>query len=137
MRVLPAFLFGWALALLTLGTALAQEVATSGPGAEIPLERSAQRLGLAVSRDAPITITSDELDVALDENGRERVVFRRNVTVVQGEMHLRCDWLQVEYPDGVGGRPRRIVARGAVRMMQKYTEVRCTVAVFNHDGRIT
>ena len=134
MRVLPAFLFGWALALLTLGTALAQEVATSGPGAEIPLERSAQRLGLAVSRDAPITITSDELDVARDENGRERVVFRRNVTVVQGEMHLRCDWLQVEYPDGVGGRPRRIVARGAVRMMQADSEVRCTEAVFDHDA---
>ena len=134
MRGLPALVAGCALALLTLGSTEAEDVGAAGPPSEIPLERTAQRLGLAVSRDAPITITSDELEVTRDENGSEQVVFRRNVTVVQGDMRLRCDWLQAEYSGGAGGTPQRIVARGAVRMMQDDSEIRCTEAVFTNDA---
>ena len=134
MRGARSLLLGCALALVMLGSALAEDVATGGPKAEIPLERTAQRLGLSVSRDAPITITSDELDLARGENGLEQVVFRRNVRVVQGDLRLSCDWLQAEYPDGAGGRPERIVARGAVRMLQQGSEVRCTEAIFNADA---
>ncbi len=134
MRGLSALVVGCALALLTFGSAEAEDVGAAGPPPELPLERTAQRLGLAVSRDAPITITSDELEVTRDENGSERVVFRRNVAVVQGDMRLRCDWLQAEYPGGAGGTPQRIVARGAVRMMQDDSEIRCTEAVFTNDA---
>ncbi len=134
MRGLSALVVGCALALLTFGSTAAEDVGAAGPPPEIPLERTAQRLGLAVSRDAPITITSDELELTRDENGSERVVFRRNVTVVQGDMRLRCDWLQAEYSGGAGGTPQRIVARGAVRMMQDDSEIRCTEAVFTNGA---
>ncbi len=134
MRGPPALVVGCALALLTFGSAEAEDPVAAGPPPEIPLEQTAQRFGLAVSRDAPITITSDELEVTRAKNGSERVVFRRNVTVVQGDMRLRCDWLQAEYPGGAGGTPQRIVARGTVRMMQDDSEIRCTEAVFTNDA---
>ena len=64
MRGLSALVVGCALALLTFGSTAAEDVGAAGPPPEVPLERTAQRLGLAVSRDAPITITSDELAVS-------------------------------------------------------------------------
>ncbi len=134
MTGLRAILLASALALVGIRPSLAEEVGQAGPSPEIPLERTAQRLGLEVSRDAPITITADELDVVRNESGQERVIFRRNVSVVQGELRLKCDWLEAEYPDGAGGQARRIVAHGAVRMLQNDSEVRCTQAVFDNDA---
>ena len=115
MRGLPALVVGCALALLSFGSAEAEDVVAAGPPREIPLEQTAQRFGLAVSRDAPITITSDELEVTRDKNGSERVVFRRNVTVVPGGMRPRWDWLQTEYLGGGAGTPPRIVERRSPR----------------------
>ena len=128
-----ALWFGVVSALVVLRPALGMEGETAGADPGIPLERTAQRLGLAVSRDAPITITSDELDVVRGENGHERVIFRRNVGVIQGELRLECDWLEAEYPGEAGGRPSRITARGAVRMRQNESVVRCTEAIFESD----
>ena len=67
--------------------------------AEIPIERMAERMGLAFSKGAPMTIDSDELEVVRDDSGRERVVFRDNVRVVQGDLYLDCDWLQATFRD--------------------------------------
>lgn len=99
--------------------------------AEIPVEQAAERMGLVFSKDAPMTIDSDELEVVRDDSGRERVVFQDNVRVVQGDLRLDCDWLRATYPKGAGGRPTQIVARGSVRMRQQDSEVLCTQAVFD------
>ena len=77
-----------------------------------------------------MTIDSDELEVVRDDSGRERVVFRNRVRVVQGDLYLDCDWLEALYPKGAGGRPTQIVARGSVRIRQRDSEVLCTQAVF-------
>jgi lipopolysaccharide export system protein LptA len=100
---------------------------------------AAERLGLAVDAGAPMTIESDELEANQDERGRDRVIFQRNVRVEQGDMVLRCDWLEAIYPkrvEGVdsGGQPERITARGGVRIDQAGNIARCSEAVFNNQS---
>jgi lipopolysaccharide export system protein LptA len=131
VRVSRAILIGAVVVLCALRLSVADAGDKTGDGVDIPIERTAGRLGLSVSRDAPMTIGSDELEVVRDETGLERVVFRRNVDVVQGDLRLNCDWLEAVYPDGAGGRPKRITARGVVRIVQADSEVRCTEAVFD------
>ena len=91
---------------------------------------SASKLGLEVSADAPTLIRADELEASRDDAGRERVTFRRNVVVEQGDLRIFCDWLEASYPSDGSGGPDRLVARGGVRIVQGDSEVRCTEAVF-------
>ena len=116
-----------ALALAASGAAQAQ---ADPPG------RSAERPGLTWDSDRPLTVRSDELDAQPGAEGRDRVVFRKNVRAERGDTVLYGDWLEVVYPPREGGRPaggktERIVARGAVRIEQGGTRVRCAEAVFS------
>jgi lipopolysaccharide transport protein LptA len=97
-------------------------------------ENAAQRLGLRVARDAPMSIQADELEALREPDGRERVVFQRAVTVSQGDLQIECDWLEAIYPQQQDGGPERIVARGAVRIRQEGVEVTCAEAVFERQN---
>ena len=102
------------------------------------VDKAVDRLGLAMDTELPMTIRSDELEAAPDAAGRDRVIFQRNVHVEQGDMVLRCDWLEAIYPkrsgSNTGGRPDRITARGSVRIRQARNEARCSEAVFNNQA---
>lgn len=103
-------------------------------GAEDLGARAATRLGLSVERGHPMTIDAEELEVIREEGTQERVVFRRNVELNQGDLRITCDQLEAFYPEGAGGQPEQILARGRVRMHQAATEVHCTEAVFSNES---
>ncbi len=113
------------------GLLLALALAAGPAAAQDLRDQTMGRLGLEVDRGAPITISAEEFDAVRDEDGAERVVFRRKVRLQQGDLHLSCDWLEALYPDGAGGRPARITARGSVALRQADTEVHCTEALFD------
>ncbi|MFQ5514231.1 MAG: LptA/OstA family protein [Myxococcota bacterium] len=123
------------VALVVCGLA-ASGAAAQAPSGEAAGERSldaaAERIGLSVARDAPLTIVAEELEAARGDDGRERVVFRKAVRVEQGTLTLHCDYLEAIYPASAGGQPETITARGAVRITQDDTEVRCAQAVFRN-----
>ena len=81
-----------------------------------------------VGRDDPISIKSDELDV-LSEGGGRRLIFSRNVDVVQGDIRLRADRLEAIYPEG-GSQPDRLTATGHVTVRQKDRTARCQTATY-------
>ena len=116
-----------------LGVWLALPVAATEPEEGTPA-RAAERFGFTLSKDEPMTITAEELDAARTEKGDEHVIFRRSVKVVQGDLHLSCDWLEAVYPKGKGGKPERITARGSVRIRQAGSEARCSEAILNNTA---
>ncbi len=121
-----------ALGALVLAAGIsASALAETDAGTEPAVARLPERLGLTLSREEPMTITAQELEASRDDQGRERVLFRKQVRIVQGDLDLRCDFLEAIYPEGAGGRPRYITARGDVRMVQGDLEVECTEAVFD------
>ncbi|MCE2390457.1 MAG: hypothetical protein J4G09_03150 [Proteobacteria bacterium] len=82
-----------------------------------------------------MTIESDGLEALLDEQGRDRVIFQKNVRVRQGDMALHSDWLEAIYPQREsggtsGGNPEKITARGNVRIERGDSLARCTRAIF-------
>ena len=130
---LRAILAGGLLAFCALTPAVAAD--SKAPEARsVPASEAAGRLGLSVPRDAPMTIAAKELEAMRDGKGRERVVFRGDVRVEQGDLRVTCNWLEAIYPDGAGGQPDRITARGDVRIQQAETEVLCTEVVFTQGA---
>jgi lipopolysaccharide export system protein LptA len=119
------------LVLCALRPSFAEE-ARGSARAERGMEKAFERLGIAAPESGPMSVASEELDVLRDDTGRERVVFRRNVRFEQGGLRLGCDWLEVIYPKGTGGKPDRITARGAVKLTHADSEARCTEAIFDN-----
>jgi lipopolysaccharide export system protein LptA len=78
--------------------------------------------------DEPISIKSDELEV-LSEDGGRRLVFSRNVVVVQGDMRLRANRLEAVYPQGAS-QPESLHATGSVFVNQGDREARCQEATY-------
>lgn len=81
-----------------------------------------------VRNDDPISINSEELEVVPLDGGR-RLVFSRNVRVVQGDIHLRADRLEAIYPQGES-RPERLVAEGHVAVEQGERNAKCEQATY-------
>jgi lipopolysaccharide transport protein LptA len=119
------------LRLLTLAAALAlgadAPVASEQAAAEEPEQNE---LALAVRSDQPIVIESEELEAYRLEDGRQRVVFRNDVKVVQEDLEIGCDWLEALYPKG-GGEPERFTCRGNVRIRKAEVEAICDEALFD------
>lgn len=78
--------------------------------------------------DDPISIESDELEVLPLEGGR-RLVFSRNVRVVQGDIRLSSDRLEAVYPEGAS-RPETLVAEGHVAIAQGERNAQCQRATY-------
>ncbi len=99
------------------------------PAAETrPAEEEEPAAGLPLDRDAPISIRADELE-AFQERGRRRLLFRRNVRVVQEDVTLHTDRLEALYPAG-SDQPDRLVATGAVRVAQGERSMSCREATY-------
>jgi lipopolysaccharide export system protein LptA len=118
-----------------LGLVLA--LATSSWAADAPKAESPAVPGFGdfslTSRKEPIEITSDRLD--FDYKGR-RTVFRGNVEVVQGDVHLQSDTLTVDYSQ-VGDKQeiRAVNADGHVTITQGPKKATGTHAVFDQASR--
>ncbi len=100
------------------------EASSSDDGSELTL------LG-GTRRDDPISINSEELEVLQLEGGR-RLVFSRNVEVLQGEVTLNADRLEALYPPGAS-QPAELLASGHVRVSQGDRRARCDEAVYHRS----
>lgn len=91
-----------------------------------------ERMGVRLQSGTPMKIRSDELDAVREEDGAERIIFRQNVRVEQGDLRIYCDWLEALYLNGAGGQADRVTARGKVRLLQAGSEASCSEAVFDN-----
>lgn len=113
---------------------------TPAPGASAPLDGSGGPPAVAAaaparagfSRDAPISISSDMLDV-FDKGGAKRFVFTGGVTALQDGLEIRCQSLEAHYPPG-RSQPAKIVAMGRVKMKQSGRLATCEKAIFHRDA---
>lgn len=87
---------------------------------------------LKVSRDAPIEIVADELEVSAVGNARQ-FTFTNHVHVTQGEMQLFAGHLEALYPDGAS-QPARLDAHIDVRMIEGDLEVRCNEVTYLREA---
>jgi lipopolysaccharide transport protein LptA len=77
----------------------------------------------AFDSDAPLSIKSQTLE-ATEVGGRRRLVFEGDVRVVQADVTMTSNRLTADYPEG-SSQPSRLVATGAVRVIQGSQEARC------------
>jgi len=100
--------------------------AAAAPGARPP--DAVDRLGIKFSKTAELVITSDEAEGVKDPDGKETVIFTKNVKAKQADMVLDCDWLKAMYPDPGAGRPDHIYAKGNVVLTQNTNVAHCVEA---------
>jgi lipopolysaccharide transport protein LptA len=77
---------------------------------------------------APISIKSQSLEAA-EVNGGRRLVFSGDVNVVQNDITITSNRLTADYPKGAS-EPTRLIAQGAVRVIQGDQEARCDNGTF-------
>jgi lipopolysaccharide export system protein LptA len=111
--------------------------ATVGPAApttEAGTE-AARQLGFQVQPGEDVRIDADELALVRMENGNgERLVFRKRVTLRQGDLSMSCNELEAYYPQGTTGRMQRVEARGGVDIKQGDTTLRCGSATYRAEA---
>jgi lipopolysaccharide transport protein LptA len=110
---------------------LATAAVAQSPQAESTLNATSERLfdfGVLETHE-PIEIESRELDVVTLEDGGRQLNFRESVHVRQGAARLSCDGLEAWYPPGQR-EPERLIARGAVEIVQGDRRARCEEAVY-------
>jgi lipopolysaccharide export system protein LptA len=105
--------------------------------AKNPTERgsaSAAQLGFQLQPGEDVRIDADELALMrLDDGNGERLVFRKRVTLTQGDLSMSCQELEAYYPQGTQGRMQRIEARGGVDIKQGDTSLRCGSATYQAE----
>lgn len=114
-------------ALTPTGESRAQEAGEGAPA--LP------SIGIQRDSDAPMEIEADQLEASREENGKEHVVFQRNVRVRQGDLRIWCDRLEATYGTAGSG-PERIATRGNVRIVQQGSELRCDRADYDRATEV-
>lgn len=76
----------------------------------------------------PTEIKAEEAEI-IDRSDGRRLVFRRDVWVRQGDLTLRSDWLEALYDRGASD-PKRLVARGSVKVDQGDRRAECDEATY-------
>lgn len=106
----------------------------SKDGKDASAESKDSGMGLlpGTSRDEPMSINSEELEV-LPEDGGRRLVFSRNVEVMQGDIILHADRLEAVYPQGAS-QPDLLIASGNVRVSQGDRRARCEEATYERTA---
>lgn len=133
-----AVALAWALGLPAPASGAADPEASSAgavppkqAAAAAPAEEAATEQGVSmfpIKGDQPLSIRSDELE-AVEEAGRRRLLFVRNVNVEQGDLRVRSDRLEALYPPG-GNQPDKLVATGSVRVSQRDKTMLCDAATY-------
>jgi len=132
----------FALALPALESRAADPEASSG-AAVSPKEATGEGAAIAPAPDAsteqsvsmfpikgdqPLSIRSDELE-AIEEGGRRRLLFTRNVNIEQGDLRVHSDRLEALYPPG-GNQPDKLIANGHVKVVQRDKTMLCDAATY-------
>jgi lipopolysaccharide export system protein LptA len=81
-----------------------------------------------IKGDQPLSIRSDELE-AIEEGGRRRLLFTRNVNIEQGDLRVHSDRLEALYPPG-GNQPDKLIANGHVKVVQRDKTMLCDAATY-------
>ncbi|MEE2677710.1 MAG: LptA/OstA family protein [Myxococcota bacterium] len=84
--------------------------------------------------DAPLSIHSEELE-ALQSEGARKLVFRKNVRVLQGDLSMECGRLEAYYP-AKSNQPDRLVASGSVHLAQGGQEAWCDETVYDRRSEV-
>jgi lipopolysaccharide transport protein LptA len=79
---------------------------------------------------APLSIQSEEMEALQADDGTRRFLFRRNVRLAQGDMHVYSRRMEAFYPAAGDGGPSRMVATGQVRLRQEGRRAKCERATF-------
>jgi lipopolysaccharide export system protein LptA len=108
------------------GAAAAPAPAAAAPGAGGETEQSVSMF--PIEGDKPLSIRSDELE-AVEEAGRRRLLFTRNVNVEQGDLRVKSDRLEALYPPG-GNSPDKLIANGNVLVSELDKSMRCDAATY-------
>jgi len=131
----PAAVCAVALALAAGSSAAgptAPPASSAEPNAAAPAPArspdAVDRLGIKFSKTSELVITSDEAEGVKDQDGKETVIFTKNVKAKQADMVLDCDWLKAMYPDPSAGRPDHIYAKGNVVITQNSSIAHCVEA---------
>ncbi len=140
-RALVALLLvGFASRLAVAEEKPADKKAAAKPAAAKPAEGKGDSGGIAAfggfsftSKKEPIEITSEKLDF---DYKKRRTVFRGNVEVVQGDVHLRTDSMTVDY-DQVGDKQdlKEVTADGHVTIVQGTKKATGNHAIFDQTKR--
>lgn len=101
-----------------------QLAAPAAPGG--PTEQSVSMF--PIKGDQPLSIRSDELE-AVEEGGRKRLLFTRNVNIEQADLRVHSDRLEALYPPG-GSQPDKLIANGNVRVSQRDKTMLCDAATY-------
>lgn len=78
--------------------------------------------------DAPIEIHADAAEIQA-EGATRKIVFQGSVSVRQDNVSIRSERLEADYADG-GTEPSRLLARGAVHVVQAERSARCDRAEY-------
>ncbi len=105
-----------------------EETGSAGEPDEDAVPADALDLG-SYQENAPVSIRSARLQ-AFQSEGERKIVFEREVEVVQAGVTLRADRLQAVYPDG-SDQPDRLVATGAVSFVLGDKQAECDEAVYH------
>ncbi len=104
----------------------------AAPAASDAIESPASARGF--DRSGPISIKSQSLEAA-EVNGGRRLVFSGDVQVVQNDITLTANRLTADYPKG-SSEPTRLIAQGAVRVVQDGQEARCDSGTFQRAEKL-
>lgn len=123
--------------LLSLVAAPAEPLAAAPVEPAVSAGRDAagsppSRLGF--DHSAPISIKSQSLEAA-EINGARRLVFSGDVNVVQKNITMTSNRLTADYPKG-SSEPTRLIAQGAVRVVQGDQEARCDSGTFQRAEKL-
>ena len=121
---------------LDLGTAEATPPPESAPGDSAPKANPDRKRTdfLRVSRDEPIEISSEELEL-IAEGDTKHLIFTKEVSVIQGNMRLFAGRIEAIYPDGAS-QPDRLNASHNVRVVEGDIEVHCREATYLRNEEI-
>jgi lipopolysaccharide transport protein LptA len=87
-----------------------------------------QAFGISFDSERPISIRSDELE-SMRSSGARKLLFTKNVVVVQDDVTIRSNRLEAFYPKD-SSQPDRMIASGSVRMSNPKSEARCDRATY-------
>ncbi len=109
-------------------------VSTRSPEAEGGERTPLFAFGTA-NKDDPIEIVSEELEFVSLEGGGRRLVFTRNVRVVQGDVTLLTDELEALYA-AQQSQPDELIAKGHVQVNQGDQQARCQQATYRRSDQM-
>jgi len=116
----------------TTAAVAGETIPTGAPPAAPPPSSSGDAFGIRFDSDRPVEIRSDQLESSkLD--GTRKLLFTKNVVVVQDDLTIRSDRLEAYYPPETS-QPSRMIASGHVSLSNGDYDARCDEATYERTA---